>query len=181
LEQDLLQRARAGDCEAFGELYAANRAQALRIARRYVRRDLAEDLAEEAFVATFHALVGGAGPDDGFIRYLAVAIRTRAQVFWRVELHESAAAQLKEDCGIAAPDDPRLELAMKAISDRHRRVLWLTLVERCSVEELGAEMGVNANAASALSFRAKRALRTAYAALDMSDQTTRNSAGPLRE
>ncbi|MGH7541801.1 MAG: sigma factor, partial [Gemmatimonadota bacterium] len=56
-ERDLIGRARAGDRQAMGELYATHARRVYTVVRRLVGDDhLAEDLAQEAWVRAFEKL-----------------------------------------------------------------------------------------------------------------------------
>ena len=71
----LLERARAGDSDAFGELYAREVDAARRLARILVGEQGAEELVSESFARVLTQLQAGRGPTDDFRAYLHVTIR----------------------------------------------------------------------------------------------------------
>ena len=165
----LLHLARLGGADAFGELYRRHRDALRRFARSLVPTtpDLAPDLVADAFSNLWRLLLDGAGPQDQPIRYLMVCVRNGAASHHRRTARgERAVRRLAggyvEQFTAEVADD-HLVAAFRSLPDRWRQVLWWTEVEGRSAADVGAELGLSDEGVRALSYRARRALRTAYA------------------
>lgn len=172
LERELLQRARAGDRTAFADLYRLLEPAARRSARRQVGPSDVDDVVAETFARVFRAIQHGRGPTDRLLPYLLYAVRTNAWLHQRRRTQEVEKALRLQHPTVQAIDptfetDDDLRAAYASLSDRHRRVLWWFEVEGWSAIDVGAELGISPNAAAAVGYRARRALRLAY------DATTR--------
>ncbi len=86
-EKTLLQRSRAGDCDAYAELFRRYRLVAGRIAARTSSTLDPQDVTAEAFARVWSALRRGGGPDRAFKPYLAAAVRNVA-LNWRRGVQE---------------------------------------------------------------------------------------------
>lgn len=166
-DAELLEQARAGDEAAFTELYVRHQPAALRLARTYRRFGDPEDLVNGAFERVLGAIRRGAGPTESFRAYLFVTLRRMAT--------EGAAAAEEPVEEVPEPildeaDAPELGMADRALitrafetlPDRWQAVLWHTAVEGRQPAELADTLGVSANAAAALAYRARERLRQAY-------------------
>lgn len=163
-DAELLEAARSGDEGAFTELYSRHHSVALRVAASYPRAGAAEELVNEAFTRILSAINRGVGPTEAFRAYLLVTLR---------RLAADRIARTREDVVGELPEAPApggLELderqlvvaAYEALPDRWRAVLWATEVEGRKRQEIAAELGITANAVSALAYRAREKLRQAY-------------------
>lgn len=166
-DEELLDRIREGDSGAADELYRRHHGAVRRFAARLVPRDDLDDVVSETFSRTLRAIDGGRGPRDEPIRYLMVTARTVAVSHYAraaraTQLTERLAGEPHLEVGPALDRDPYLSQAMQALSPRWQRVLWMTEIEGRSPGEVGDELGLSASAAAALSYRARRALRTQY-------------------
>lgn len=175
-EQRLLRRFRSGDDSAFGELYETLRPAAQRYARRLVGASDAEDVVADAFTKVFRAIRNGHGPVDQPAPYLMYAIRTTAWHHRRQHNQElDKSMRLEPALRVAAPAhaplDDDLVAAMGTLCCRYQQVIWWFEVEGRSAAEVGAELGMSPNAASALAYRARRALRRAYSAASLAAGT----------
>ncbi len=167
----VLARVRAGDPAAYSELYDAYADDARRYARRLASPGAsADDLIAEAFTKTLSAIQGGRGPIDGFRPYLFTALRriaSRARGphgaypngLDPFESHPQAAAADATDAGEV---DEVVIPAFKNLPRRWQRVLWLLEIDGRTVPEAAEILGLSPNATSALAYRARRGLRTAY-------------------
>ena len=167
-DAELLDQARNGDEAAFTELYVRHQPAALRLARTYRRLGDPDDLVNASFERVLGAVRRGAGPTDSFRAYLFVTLRRYA-----AELAAKAPDEALDDVPepiTAAADAPALEQAdrtliteaFESLPDRWQAVLWQTAVEGRQPRELADTLGVSANAAAAMAYRAREKLRQAY-------------------
>ena len=166
-EAELLAQTRAGDRHAFAVLYRRLEPAARRYASRLVSRSDVDDVVAESFANILRAIDSGHGPVDEAIRYVMVTVRTTAQ-----HVHQRRAQELDKGLRLAPPtstDDQLVRLedrdllrAFRSLSERQRAVIWFREFEELTPAEIGAQMGLSANAASALCYRSRRALRDAY-------------------
>jgi len=167
-DAELLDQARNGDEAAFTELYVRHQPAALRLASTYRRLGDPEDLVNEAFERVLAAVRRGGGPTDAFRAYLFVTLRRLA-----AEQAERPANQPLDNvpepvvAEAAEPEMARADRdimndAFESLPDRWQTVLWHTAVEGRAPRELASVLGVSANAAAALAYRAREKLRQAY-------------------
>jgi RNA polymerase sigma factor (sigma-70 family) len=185
VEAGLLEAARTGSSTAFGVLYAHYRSFAIGVARRALAPaevGLAEDVAEVAFLRVLSALRNGHGPTDTLRSYLATTVRRetwramrrarrQAEVVdrWAVELERTGPDRtaLAPVRSLPAPHgelgaNVLLGEAFHGLSERWRHVLWLTEVEGRKPAEVAPMLGLSAGSVSALAYRARNGLLTAY-------------------
>ena len=167
-DADLLGQARDGDEAAFTELYVRHQAAAQRLANAYSRAGDPEDLVNESFERVLAALRRGAGPTEAFRAYLFVTLRRLAadRISRR---HDEPVEEVPEPVRAEAqtpaldPADRQLVLAAyESLPDRWQAVLWQTAVEGRQPRDLAPTLGMTANAAAALAYRAREKLRQAY-------------------
>lgn len=178
-DAELTARTRAGDDTAFGELFARHSGAATRLARRLTRGSDADDLVSEAFARLLVSLRAGGGPDESFRGYLSSTVRrlfldrtrARTRVFAvgdmtqfdsPVDFHDSAVAQFERQTVIRA---------LATLPPRWQRVVWLLDVEGLRPADIAAELGMTANAVSALAYRAREGLRQAYLTMHLRQVT----------
>jgi RNA polymerase sigma factor (sigma-70 family) len=173
-DAELLGHVHGGCEEAAEELFRRHYPALLRYAKTLTNDStVAEDLASEAFTRTLERVRLGAVPET-LEAYLAVAVRNgsvdefrRANRLRSLDALDETPASIGPgspsiDCTVVLGDRDLLRQAFSALSPRHRLVLWRTTVEGRHLADVGAELGVNANAAAALAHRARAALRHAY-------------------
>lgn len=175
----LLAGARRGDPEAVAELYARHHAPLVRLAQRHAFADYsAQDLVAEAFARMLQAVANGHGPTDNARGYLAVSVRNLSARHGRRRAHHHAPTVADEQELLRVPDpSPGVDHAvlteeanrdlldaLAALQPRWREVLLLTHVEELTVAEASRRLGITPAAFTALSYRARRALRSAYLA-----------------
>lgn len=153
---------------ALAAVFAEFRPELERQARRFVAAQEVDDVVSDAFVRTVAAMKGGAGPTGDPVPYLMFVVRTTA---WRNQRVRSREQSGTDDLPEREPHHDRTDLldedlagAFGAIPMQFRRILWWTEVEGRKPAEIAENMGMSANAVSALSYRARVALRKAYAA-----------------
>ncbi len=167
-DAELLARARHSDRSAFTELYVRHQAAARRVAAAYPPAGDPDDLVNGAFERVLAALERGGGPDDAFRAYLFVTLRRLAAEEIALARDEPV-AELPEPVE-AETHNPVIDLAdrkmvidaYESLPDRWQSVLWQTAVEGRQPREVAPVLGVSANAASAMAYRARERLRQAY-------------------
>ena len=166
-DAELLDQARSGDESAFTELYVRHEAAARRLASTYRRLGDPDDLVSGAFERVLGAIRRGAGPTESFRAYLFVTLRRLA-----AEQGEKPADQALDEVPEPVGDEADTEMgqadremittAFEALPERWQTVLWHTAVEGRQPKELAAVLGVSANAAAAMAYRAREKLRQTY-------------------
>jgi RNA polymerase sigma factor (sigma-70 family) len=167
---ELLAAVRSGDRSAMSTLYQRHYGAALRTARGVGGPGLADDLVRDAFTRVFTTVLHGSGPNRQLKAYLATTIRH----LYVDQIRRSAREFLVGDPEVldrTQTDDTHGVLEESLVVDllatlppRWREILWRTIILGEPPALAGAKMGLNANAAAALGFRARRGLRAAYLA-----------------
>jgi RNA polymerase sigma factor (sigma-70 family) len=170
-DAELIKAVRAGDAQAYGELYRRHHASALRFAR-WLAGPLgdAEDIAADAFARVLAALKTGKGPHEAFRPYLLSAVRNIC--------HDQARRAAREppvgEPAPLAPGEPFIDpvlakdegrliaTAFSELPERWQLVLWHTEVEGEKPAEVAPLLGISANAVAALAYRAREGLRERY-------------------
>jgi RNA polymerase sigma factor (sigma-70 family) len=150
--------------DAFRALYERHRDAVAAYVRDRTSDPAAVDgLVAETFVRTLRRVRAGDGPQDAFLPF----VRNVADDL--VETHPSEEERSEEEWFDEQRFDERRDVpppdlgrAVRRLSDRWRRVLWLAEVEGCSPDEMAASLGVDAATAIALTRRARAGLRQAY-------------------
>jgi RNA polymerase sigma factor (sigma-70 family) len=188
----LIDEVRSGSDGAFAVLYHRYRDDGLHAAKRYLasqHQAMAEDVVEVAFASVYDALRRGHGPQGPFRPYLLVAVRREADRQRRRREREPlvdvlALRQTGREVGAGRSDlepleatdhqhggqgtepqfDPELLLGevFSGLNARFRHALWLSEVEGRQPEQMAPLLGLTPNAAAALCYRARRALRAGY-------------------
>lgn len=181
----LIEDMRAGDDQAYEELFRRHAGAVQRYARSCCRdAHTADDLTAEVFARTLQAVRGGKGPTEAVRAYLMTAVRHVAAAWTRSAKRE----QLVDDFAVFAAqasrsaevsDDGTLELgadvlamheaeqtmamqAFRSLPERWQAVLWHTTVEEESPSEIAPLFGLTANATAVLASRAREGLKQAY-------------------
>jgi RNA polymerase sigma factor (sigma-70 family) len=163
----LLDEVRAGRREAYAELWGRHRAEARQYARALVGRDDADDVVDEAFTKVLSALAAGRGPTGSFVPYLMVSVRSVAYTNSGKRRHDARAVVpdvLTADGADAAGDGLDIREAFSQLPPRWRSVLWMAAIEGRTAGDIAGILGIQPAAASALLYRARRALRDRYEA-----------------
>jgi RNA polymerase sigma factor (sigma-70 family) len=169
-DRALLQRLRAGEDSAFGELFARHSAAVRRLAFGLVNdRSEAEDLTAEAFFRVLQAIRRGSGPNDNVRGYLLIVAR-RVAWEWRTRRRDVPVSdeELTHRAG-ANPDTSGqsternlITRAFTSLPERWRSVLWKVEVEGERPAVVANNFGLSPNATAALARRARQGLRAAY-------------------
>ena len=174
-DAELITAARAGDAEAFGQLYERHAGATWAVARQYTNSAAdAEDVVAETFTKVFAILKEGGGPDVAFRAYVFTAARRlgmqRVQAGRRTEATDDIRvleAALDTEESTEAPTMADFERGVVAqaystLPERWQAVLWYTEVESLSPAKIGPLLGLSANGVAALAYRAREGLRQAY-------------------
>ncbi|HWK19441.1 MAG TPA: sigma-70 family RNA polymerase sigma factor [Microbacteriaceae bacterium] len=170
-DQELLVRVRAGDSDAYGELWRRHSGAVTAILRLETRLD-ADDLTAEVFTRILGTIRAGNGPDTAFRPYALVAARNLAAEWGRRGRREIAVAEESLD---AEADSPPVDESAVVLPHRHvtarvfaslpvrwQEVLWYLEVEQLSATEAAPLVGLNANSTVQLAFRAREGFRQAW-------------------
>ncbi|MFE4951909.1 RNA polymerase sigma factor [Leifsonia sp. NPDC056665] len=169
IDTELVARSRAGEKEAFAELWRQHSEAGLRYARSVTSTFDPDDLVSEAFTRIFTTLKNGNGPRTGFRAYLYATIRNLVTT-WAGTRHEIALDDLETyDTGNALSGHEYslwgpsgvVEL-LRVLPPRWRQALWLSEVEQLTGSELADIFDITPIAAAALTYRAREGLRRAW-------------------
>jgi RNA polymerase sigma factor (sigma-70 family) len=169
-DQQLLERLRAGDDAAFGELFSRHSAAVFRLALGLVSdRSEADDLTAEAFFRVLQAIRRGAGPVDNVRGYLLIVAR---RVAWEWSVRRRDVPVSDEELTNRAPSEADrtgqfternlIRRAFTSLPERWRNVLWKMEVEGERPAAVATNFGLSPNATAALARRARQGLRAAY-------------------
>jgi RNA polymerase sigma factor (sigma-70 family) len=169
-DRALLERLRAGEDAAFGELFSRHSAAVYRLALGLVAdRAEAEDLTAEAFFRVLQAIRRGSGPVDNVRGYLLIVAR---RVAWEWSLRRKDVPVSDEELTHRTPSDPDasgqlterslIRRAFTSLPERWRNVLWKMEVEGERPAAVATNFGLSPNATAALARRARQGLRAAY-------------------
>ena len=172
-ERLLVERARAGDQEAFAELVRSHQDDMYTLAFRLTAdRDLAADVAQEAMIRAWRG-IGGFRGDASFSTWL---YRITANTAWTLRARRRRRAWLPLELAerVPAPQTPeshpetagdtealrrRLVTALARLPAGARQVVVLKDVEGMSHVEIAATLGITTTAAKVRLHRARLRLR----------------------
>lgn len=166
---ELIRDTRAGQRDAFGILYARHLAAAQRLAARESDNPSdREDVVAQAFTSILRGLQTGKGPERTFLPYLLttvqrIAHRSNKQAR-RTRTIEPAQepATYDPDPLKAAIDDTALLEVFGSLPVRWQQVLLHVDLENNKPATIAPLLGMSPNAVSALLYRAREGLRSAY-------------------
>jgi RNA polymerase sigma factor (sigma-70 family) len=169
-DRTLLERLRAGEDAAFGELFSRHSAAVFRLALGVAGdRSEADDLTAEAFFRVLQAIRRGAGPVDNVRGYLLIVTR---RVAWEWSMRRRDVPVSDEELTTRAPSNPDtsgqfternlIRRAFTSLPERWRKVLWKMEVEGERPAAVAMNFGLSPNATAALARRARQGLRAAY-------------------
>jgi RNA polymerase sigma factor (sigma-70 family) len=170
MRQDLVERARRGDREAFGQLAAGEVDRLHAIARLVLRDpDLAEDAVQEALVRCWRQLpkLRDVERFDGWL--YRILMRATADEFGRRRRHEGNVRTIRMEPATADgtgdfADRDELEGGFRRLSIDHRAVVVLHHYGGLSLPEVAAALGIPAGTAKSRYHYAMSALRGALEA-----------------
>jgi RNA polymerase sigma-70 factor (ECF subfamily) len=166
MRQELVERARRGDREAFGQLAAGETGRLLAIARLILRdHDLAEDAAQEALVRCWRQLpkLRDAERFDGWL--YRILVRAAADESARRRRFEASVQALPTepataDPGAAIADRDQLEQGFRGLSIDHRAIVVLHHYVGLSLPDAAAALGIPPGTAKSRYHYALSALRS---------------------
>ena len=170
MRQDLVERARRGDRDAFGQLAAGEVDRLHAIARLILRDpDLAEDAVQEAFVRCWRQLpkLRDAERFDGWL--YRIMVRAAADEVGRRRRHEAAVRMIHVEPATAdaardVADRDQLEAGFRRLSIDHRAVVVLHHYAGLPLPEVAAALGIPPGTAKSRYHYAMAALRAALEA-----------------
>ncbi|SDJ42801.1 RNA polymerase sigma factor, sigma-70 family [Actinokineospora alba] len=169
-DQALLQRLRAGEDAAFGELFSRHCDAVRRLALGLAAdRAEAEDLTAEAFFRVLQAIRRGSGPTDNVRGYLLIVAR-RVAWEWNGRRRDVPISDEELNHRVGADPDRTnqsternlITRAFTSLPERWRSVLWEVEVEGARPAVVAVNFGLSPNATAALARRARQGLRAAY-------------------
>jgi RNA polymerase sigma-70 factor (ECF subfamily) len=171
-EEALVQRAVAGDRQAWRALYEAHNAFAFRVAARFLSDEAeARDVAQDVFVQIF-SRVSVYRPAGRFRTYLYRVVANRC-LNERARAHHQRRASAGDDDALAAVPDGagspeeqlaraqearRVRAAIARLPERQRMAVILSRFEGLSYEEIAAALETSVSSVESLLFRARQAL-----------------------
>jgi RNA polymerase sigma-70 factor, ECF subfamily len=161
-EQQLWERIRRKDANAFDVLYRTYGAGLQRFLKRFLgNRQAAEDVTQETFASIWqHA--NGFDSERGTLRsYVFGAGRKRAAEWWRKQKAQSASATERlEEC--KAETQSLIGNAFEKLPVEQRIILWLREVEGQSYADLAQILGIPEGTVRSRLFAARKALRQVW-------------------
>ncbi|MGP0018340.1 MAG: RNA polymerase sigma factor [Candidatus Sulfotelmatobacter sp.] len=158
-DQQVWERIRRGDAQAFDEFYRQN-APRLEIFLRHVvgNRQAAEDIMQETFTHVW-SRPNGFHPERGALRaYLFGIGRKRAAEWWRKQ--GSTDTETENDVTVFRTETaPAMEDAFQRLPEEQRSLLWLREVEGYSYSELAETLEIPVGTVRSRLFAAREALR----------------------
>jgi RNA polymerase sigma-70 factor (ECF subfamily) len=155
----LLARMRAGDEEAFLQLYQRHRVPMFRFAFRMLgTTDQAEDVTHDCFLSLIRDS-NGFDPDRGSLRtYLYAAVRNLALKRFRHLENEVGGKMLEEKAACGLTEEP-LRQAISRMSPLQREVVLLFEYEEQSLIEIASIVGADVGTVKSRLFRGRESLR----------------------
>jgi RNA polymerase sigma-70 factor (ECF subfamily) len=168
LEADLMQRARNGDRDAFGQLYERSVDRVYRYIYFRVTDDAtAEDLTSKVFLKALEGLPRFQAGKSPFIAWLYTIAHNAVIDFYRTK---KQTAPLDEIAALPAtdplPDEQydslfaarALRRSLQKLTETQRDVVTMKLIDGLNTDEIAARLGKSAGAVRALQMRALQAL-----------------------
>ena len=184
-----MERLRAGEDAAFGELFSRHSDAVRRLAMGLVSdRAEAEDLVAEAFFRVLQAIRRGAGPVDNVRGYLLIVAR-RVAWEWNGRRRDVPVSDEELDVRVGADPDNTgqsternlITRAFTSLPERWRSVLWKVEVEGERPAVVAGNFGLSPNATAALARRARQGLRAAYLQAHLTTETRPIGCRPVLE
>ncbi|MGH3241161.1 MAG: sigma-70 family RNA polymerase sigma factor, partial [Spirillospora sp.] len=169
-DAELIARVRAGDVSAYGTLYERHLAAARGLAHHLAGHDVADDAVQDAFTKVLKILKTGGGPDAGFRPYLLTVVRRTVYDRHRADKRVQHTDTIEsfdpgvpfDDPAVREQEHSMIARAFRSLPERWQTALWHTEVEGAKPADVAPLLGLTANAAAALAYRAREGLRQAY-------------------
>lgn len=181
MEDQLAARCRAGDLEAFSEVYALYERQVFRYAYHLLgHREDADDIKQETFVRAYQA-IGKFRSDSSLQTWLfkicGNLCRDRLKSWEKRKIHYDAGLRSEEwrDDGYGSDPHALVEraestqivlCALRGMPAPQREIIILHHIEELSYQEIGIILGCSAVSAKLRVFRARRSLKERVEALE---------------
>jgi RNA polymerase sigma factor (sigma-70 family) len=171
-DADLVARVRAGDTDAYGELWTRHIDVARGLARRITSRD-PDDLIGESYARILTAIQAGRGPDTAFRPYLMSTIRrinidnarryqSRVVPTDSPEVLDTTRGESSEDVAVRRAEGSSALAAWQSLPAETRELLWDLVVMDETPARLSGKLGMSPNAVASRARRARERLRQAY-------------------
>lgn len=169
-DADLIDAVRSGSSDSFAELWKRHSGAATAYARTFSRIAAPDDLVAEPFTRILAILRAGKGPTTSFRPYLISVVRNTAMSIAAKGNHEQSTddfttyegAPSAEDVTVGGAERSLATRAFRSLPSRWQAALWYSEVEKFSRQQIAELLSIKPNAVSALTFRARDALRTAW-------------------
>jgi len=168
-DAELVQQARAGHADAFGELWRRHYSSGIAVARSITSSLDPDDLVQEAYTRIFRSIQRGGGPTGAFRAYLFTSIRNTAASWGRArrettldELDAVPDPDSGEQAANEALDRGLTHQAFRSLPTRWQEVLWYSEIEQMKPSEIAPLLGMKPNAVAQLAVRAREGLREAW-------------------
>lgn len=158
---ELVEQARGGDRDAFGQLFRLHYAAVFRVARARLPHAPAEDAAAETFVRAWVALPNYRRTGAPFASWLYGIARNVVADMVRRSLRTEVRADPDDrvvDLWGSQDDHLALADALAALPEEQRQVIELKYLMGLTNDEVGAALGKRPGAVNAQQWRALRAL-----------------------
>ena len=184
-ETELVERARDGDADAFGELVERYQAAVYRVARAALRSAAeADDVTQDAFVAAFQKLGEFRGEASFKTWLLAIAWNTarmqrRGAWRWLDRFRQSDTTDgalgprpvpSQEDTLISRDLRARVRQMVLTLSPKYRDALLLATTDDLTMEEMGELLGIPAGTVKWRVHEGRRQLRAKLTRLGIRDE-----------
>ena len=184
----LLDRVRAGDRDAYGQLYERHHLTARAFARGIVANGSdADDVVAEVFAATLSALEHGRGPVGSFVPYLMRSVRNESYRLNRRRRREPAEVvddvdatrrSGQRDPFVGVDEASVVRVAFRSLPANLREVLWRTEVDDASPTEIAAQGSASPHAVAMMALRARQALGSAYLREHLAAESVQRGVSP---
>ena len=167
----LIAAVRAGNADAFGQLYQRHVCAARRLARALMPAQAdADDLVAEAFTRVLATLRHGKGPAQAFRAYVLTTLRRACydrsrrdrRLQFTGDLTPYERVEPLVDTLVVEVERAYAARAFAKLPERWRLVLWHTEVEGATPAQLATLLGLSPGGVAALAYRAREGLRELY-------------------
>ena len=166
-DRDLVERAKSGDKDAFGQLYALHRPKVLGAVRAIVGDPhTAQDLTSEAFLRAYQA-IGVLNAPNRFDNWVSQIGRNLAKNhLGRIRLRNEVATESLDDRPVPDSDPaetvarlPILRAALRVLKPRARAIVAMRVLDGMTLTETAAAVGLAPAVVSQIQHRALARLR----------------------
>ncbi len=174
----LLSQVRAGNTEAYAELWRRHQGVAINTASLLVPHAEVQDVVSETHAQLYKTLKKGDGPHAAFRPYLVQSVRNSAMRWYR---NKGERADSLEEVGDISeqPNQVGLETrlvlfeAFAKLPVLWQQVLWATDVEQAPPREIAQQVGLTANNVGVIAHRARQRLRELWLELHLPHESQR--------